>query len=202
MSIDDDARAGQPLPEERLEIGDGGRWPPPTWASRAKDFAHGHRLLLVVVAAAALAAAGGIIVAANSQDDGGFARAKAEVLALERREQRAAVNGDSRDLAEVLAPEVQMVTPDGDELTKEEYLDAVGFGDLDYTVFKPVTPMEVRIDGGQAVVTFTSQLEVSADGLHVEHHAWHTVVYKEREGRWQMVWSQTTAIGGFPPKST
>jgi hypothetical protein len=59
----------------------------------------------------------------------------------------------------------------------------------------------VRIERRLAVVTFTSRLDVRADGLHLEHHAWHTVVYEQVESRWQLVWFQTTAIGGFPPTS-
>jgi hypothetical protein len=202
MSVDDDRRAGPPLPEERLEIGAGGRWPTPPWLSWAQAQVNGRhrRMLAVVLGAAVLAAVGVIAVAANNRDDG-RARARAEVLALELRAQRDTVNGDAGDLAEVLAPDVQMVTPDGDELTKEEYLDAVGSGDLDFVVFKPVTPIDVRIEGRLAVVTFTSQLDVRADGVHLEHHAWHTVVYEQVERRWQQVWSQVTAIGGFPPTS-
>ncbi len=48
-------------------------------------------------------------------------------------------------------------------------------------------------------VTYESHLEVTADGVHVEHTAWHTHVYEKHHDQWQQVWAQATSVGGFPP---
>jgi len=60
-------------------------------------------------------------------------------------------------------------------------------------------PVDVRISGDLAVVTYESQLEVTAGTHHVQHKAWHTHVYEKQDGQWLQVWTQATAVGGFPP---
>jgi hypothetical protein len=203
MSLDDDPRDAQPPPEERLEIGTGGRWPPPSWVTWATARLRGPtRATAVVVASAMLVACvAAAAVAVQSRGDADLSAARAQVLALERREQRDAVNADTADLDQLLAPGLEFVTPDGETLTREEYLDALDSGELDFVTYEPITPMEVRTDGRQAVVTFLSRLDVSADCLRLKHQAWHTVVYVRTGGRWQLVWAQTTAVGGFPPRT-
>jgi hypothetical protein len=93
-----------------------------------------------------------------------------------------------------------LVPPPGDKESREEYLQSVASGDLDYQAFEPITPVDVRVSGSVAVVTYESRLEVTAGGLHVEHAAWHTHIYRKHAGQWQQVWAQATAVGGFPPQ--
>ena len=45
------------------------------------------------------------------------------------------------------------------------------------------------------VVRYSSQLEIVIQGRHVPRQRyWHTDLYEQRDGRWQVVWSQATGI--------
>ena len=123
----------------------------------------------------------------------------ARVRALDQTELKALVRGDADTLERIIAPDFTLVPPPGEPQTRAQYLESVASGDLDYRVFKPITPVEVVVRDDLAVLTFESHLDVSAGDAHVEHEAWHTHVYEKRDGRWQLIWAQATAVGGFPP---
>ena len=101
------------------------------------------------------------------------------------------------------ADDFQVVPPPGFPLARDEYLSAVAAGDIDYLEFKPISPIEVHLYGQAAVLTYISHIDIVVTGIgHLEHDAWHTYLYEKRSGRWQAVWEQTTAVGGFPPPGT
>ncbi len=51
-----------------------------------------------------------------------------------------------------------------------------------------------------AIITYKSHINVVVAGLgRFTHDAWHTYLYERRQGTWQVVWEQASAIGGFPP---
>ena len=122
-----------------------------------------------------------------------------QIRSLEQRLRHDVVIADAADLDRLLGSEFAAVTPDGACVTRENYLDALATGVLDFRALKFVSPIGVRTDGQQAVVTFSSRLDVSAGKTHLRHEARHTEVWEKIHDRWQVVWSQTTAIGGFPP---
>jgi ketosteroid isomerase-like protein len=124
------------------------------------------------------------------------------VSLLDHTLRKALVAGDSDTLDSVLAARFELVDPSGDRQARDGYLSSVSSGNLDYEAFDPVTPVDVRVSGDVAVVTYESQLKVSSGALHLRHRAWHTHVYEKAGGRWRLVWSQATAVGGFPPTVT
>ena len=51
-----------------------------------------------------------------------------------------------------------------------------------------------------AVLRYKSHIEVRTVGEgRLSHGAWHTCLYENHDGHWQVVWEQTTAVGAFPP---
>lgn len=122
---------------------------------------------------------------------------------IERARLRALVDADMPVVAALHADDFQVITPPGFPLSREDYLAAVASGDIDYLTFKPVSEMEVRLYGRAAVITYVSNIDIVAAGLgRFTHDAWHTYLYERRAGRWQAVWEQATAVGGFPPPTS
>jgi ketosteroid isomerase-like protein len=111
----------------------------------------------------------------------------------------ALVAADTDTLHRVLVPDLVLVTPDGDKQSRDRYLDSISSHDLVFQTFDAITPVDVRISGHVAVVTYESQLDVTAGVYHAQHKAWHTHVYRKHNGQWLQAWTQTTAVGGFPP---
>jgi uncharacterized protein (TIGR02246 family) len=146
-------------------------------------------VVLVAVIAIAIVARGSDATASQAT----------RVRELDQTLRQALVAGDADAVDRILAPDVELVDPAGDKETRDQYLGSVSSGDLTYQTFDPISPVEVRISGDVAVVTYESQLAVSAGAVDFEHKAWHTHLYEKRDGRWRQVWSQATAVGGFPP---
>lgn len=115
-----------------------------------------------------------------------------EIRAIERTRVRALVEGDLETARPLHADDFQLITPPGDCLTKEQYLGAVDSGVVDYLVWDPET-IEVRLYGSAAVIRYQSQGEVIMQGQKISlRRYWHTDLYEQREGQWQVVWSQAT----------
>lgn len=112
----------------------------------------------------------------------------------------ALVEGDAATLERLQANDYVVVPPQGHPISGEELLDLVAKGDLDYQVFEPVSDIEVRLDGSAATMWYRSRIViVSAGQGRFEHESWHLCRYEKRQGQWQLVREQTTAVGGFPP---
>ena len=95
------------------------------------------------------------------------------------------------------------MNPAGFLLGRDDYLAAVAAGEIDYLVFEPISEIEVRLYGKAAALIYQSKIDIVVSGLgRFTHEAWHTYLYEKRAGRWQAVWEQATAIGGFPPPSS
>ena len=94
------------------------------------------------------------------------------------------------------ADDYELITPGGSTLSKRAYLDQISAGDLDYTVFEPVSETRVRVCGGAAILRYRVRIEINVGGAHDEGTFWHTDVYEFRDGHWQAVWSQATRIRG------
>ena len=118
-----------------------------------------------------------------------------QLRTLERARLQALVAGDLALAGPLHAEEFQIVTPMGVTLNKAEYLGAIADGGINYRVFAPDGDMAVRLAGEMAVIRYRSQLEIVADGHHTPlGQYWHTDLYERRDGCWQVVWSQATAI--------
>lgn len=113
---------------------------------------------------------------------------------------RALVDADMAVVERLHADDFQLVPPPGIPLSRAEYLAAVAAGAIDYRTFDPVSELQVRVYGQAAAIRYLSRIDVAVAGLgEFATQAWHTYVYEKREGRWQAVWEQATAVGGFPP---
>ena len=114
------------------------------------------------------------------------------IRSTERTRLRALVDGDIETARPLHADDFQLITPLGDSLTKEQYLGAIDSGIVDYLVWDPET-IEVRLYGSTAVIRYQAQIEVITQGQKTSlRRYWHTDLYEQREGQWQVVWSQAT----------
>lgn len=114
------------------------------------------------------------------------------IRSIERTRVDALVEGDIETAGPLHADDFELITPLGDCLTKEQYLGAIGSGIVDYLVWDPET-IEVRLYGSAAVVRYQAQSEVITQGQTISlRRYWYTDLYEQREGRWQVVWSQAT----------
>lgn len=123
-----------------------------------------------------------------------FAAEKESLRATERERLRALVEVDMETSERLHSSDFQLITPSGDALSKQQYLDDVASRWLHYTVFEPNSPIDVRISGQMAVIRYRSRIEITSAGSPDAGTFWHTDTYEMREGRWQAVWSQATRI--------
>ena len=148
--------------------------------------------LLMILAALVLSACGG-----GGKAGGTVSREGDEVdqiRDIERQRLRALVEADMDVARRLHAEDFQLITPFGDALSKEGYLGTVASGDIDYVVWKP-DAIEVRLSGDMAVLRYSSRIEIVVQGRRLPPgDYWHTDYYEKRNGRWQDVWSQATAM--------
>ena len=80
-------------------------------------------------------------------------------------------------------------------LSKDDYMNGIATGQINYLVWEPVSTIEVRWFGQLAVIRYQSKLEITVGGQpHPLREFWHTDSYEKLDGRWQAVWSQATQI--------
>ena len=132
----------------------------------------------------------------SSTASAGVHAAAERIRAIETDRLRALVAADMAPLRRVHAADFQLVDPTGETQSRDVFLGLVEAGDIDYLVFEPVSPIEVRISGSVAAIRYRSSIDIVVTGFGQHtHEAWHTDVYQRRHGRWQSTWSQATAIG-------
>jgi hypothetical protein len=157
---------------------------------------------VLAVAATALVASPGPAASARSSDPASDSTQAQRLREIERTRLRALVDANIAVAGPLHADDFQLVNPAGFLLGRDNYLAAVAAGDIDYLVFEPISAIDVRRYGGAAVLIYRSKIDIVVSGLgRFTHEAWHTYLYEKRAGRWQAVWEQATAIGGFPPPS-
>src|SRR5215471_7458687 len=148
----------------------------------------------VLVLAGLTAAAPLAVAAASPMAKAGTATSEADqVRTAERALLRAAVAGDTRTAGALLAPNLQLIDVTGTAETRADYLANIG-GGVDFVTITPIKPISVRMLGDSAVARLKLKFKVVAHGQTVQHGGWTTDLWERRDGRWQVVWSQTTAI--------
>jgi Domain of unknown function (DUF4440) len=122
--------------------------------------------------------------------------AEAELLrATERERLHALVEADMGVVRRLHADDFQLITPSGLALLKEQNLERVASGELDYRVWEPDSPIEVGLYGYVAFIRYCSKLAIIDAGHEKSLRPyWHTDAYEQRIGGWQVVWSQATEI--------
>jgi ketosteroid isomerase-like protein len=116
-----------------------------------------------------------------------------QVRTAERTLLRAAVDGDTRTAAALLAPDLQLIDVTGTPETRADYLANIG-GGVDFVTLKPIKPISVRVYGDNAVARVKLRFKVIAHGQTLQHEGWTTDLFERCNGRWKVVWSQSTAI--------
>jgi hypothetical protein len=110
---------------------------------------------------------------------------------IERARLKALIRADLDVAAPLHADDYQLITPNGSEMTKDDYLGAISAGELRYHVFEPVSDVAVLGDAPIAVLRYQARISFD-DGPGFT--CWHIDCYELRNGQWQAVWSQATAI--------
>jgi hypothetical protein len=151
---------------------------------------------LVAFPAVALAFAGAA-AAASSRTAHSTASPAAQVRAAERTLLSAVVDGDTHTAGALLAPDFQLIDVTGAAESGKAYLATVG-GGVDFVKLQPISPIKVRVHGSTAVSRLKLHFKVVAGPVTVEHNGWTTDVFERRDGRWLLVWSQSTAIPNNP----
>jgi hypothetical protein len=140
---------------------------------------------LIAVTAVPLIAAG--CGGANAQTGESAEKTAAVVRNVERQRLRALLKHDYDTAEKLHADDFELINPVGETVSKEEYIDSgAAFA---YTIWKPISPIRVRVHDDSAVLRYESDLELHGS----RGHYWHTDLYEKRDGQWQIVWSQTTA---------
>ena len=104
------------------------------------------------------------------------------------------VDADTATARKLTAPDFQLINPAGAALSRDNFLGGVEAGVIDFISLEPSSPIAVRLSGDSATLRYQTAFDVVAGGTHVTHQAWTTALYERRNGRWQIVWGQTTAI--------
>lgn len=109
--------------------------------------------------------------------------------ALEKERTQALVAQDMDTVERLHAHDYQLITPAGKTFNREDYLAAIAAGPF-YAKWD-MGNMDVRLSPTIAIVRYQARLEFPS-GNAVP--CWHTDSYELRDGQWQAVWSQATAI--------
>ena len=147
---------------------------------------------LIALPAAALVLAGAAYATANANAGTGGSAAD-QVRTAEQTLLRAVVDGNTHTAGALLAPDLQLIDPIGTAETRADDLADIG-GGIDFVTIKPIEPISVRVHGDSAVARLKLKFKVVAFGQTVKHDGWTTDLWERRGGRWQLVWSQTTAV--------
>ena len=150
------------------------------------------RRTLAALAVAVVVAAAAVTVssASSSQAD--------RLRAIETNRLQALVDADTATARELTAPDFQLINPAGVTLSRDDFLGAIDAGALDFLVLEPSSPIAVRLSGDAATLRYRAAFDLVVGGTHLPHQAWTTALYERRDGRWQIVWGQTTAIPNQP----
>jgi hypothetical protein len=142
--------------------------------------------------ALALVVAGGVLAASSASS---ASPSQTERLrAIETTRLQALVDADTATARKLTAPDFQLINPTGLPLSRDDLLGGVEAGVLDFVAIDPSSPIAVRLSGGSATLRYQTAYDVVVGGTHVAHEAWTTELYERRDGRWVLVWEQTTAI--------
>lgn len=112
----------------------------------------------------------------------------------ERERLRSLVTPDLPVAERLHADDYELITPGGATMSKREYLDGIASGDLDYSVFEPISEIRVRLYAHAAILRYRVRIEILVSGEQDSGNFWHTDAYERRDDQWQAVWSQATRI--------
>lgn len=117
-----------------------------------------------------------------------------EIRDIERRRLAAIVGKDMATAEQLHSEDYELITPLGVALSKQQYLGAIGSGQLNYVRFEPVSEITVRVTSDSAVVRYQAAIAFPAEGPAGPGTYWHTDVYQLSPAGWRAVCSQATLI--------
>lgn len=124
--------------------------------------------------------------------------AEDELRSVERQRLRALVAADIAALERLHANDFQAISPFGYAFAREEYLQKVASGELDYVRWEP-EDIDVLLHGAVAAIRYKARADVMSRGkLLPAMQTWNTAYYERRRGRWVVVWFQVTQISPLP----
>lgn len=113
---------------------------------------------------------------------------------VERERLRSLVAPDLSVAERLHANDYELITPGGGAMSKRGYLDSIAAGDLDYSVFEPISEIRVRLYESAAILRYRVRIEILVSGQQDAGNFWHNDAYELRDDRWQAPWSQATRI--------
>ena len=119
-----------------------------------------------------------------------------QLRAIERARLRALVDADVTTARRLHADDFELINPAGGTLSKEQYLRDIASGELDYLEWEP-GEIRVRLYDKSAVIRYQARLRISVNGSASRRGLvtfWHTDLYENRNGEWQIVWSHATQV--------
>jgi hypothetical protein len=155
------------------------------------------RLAAVLAAVLALAACQGPAASTTpSSPDPSAANALVadQLRTLARQRHAALVDGKVAAVRPMLADDFQLIDPGGDASSKDEYMDDVATGAIDYVSWDIISPIDVRLFGGGAALRYRARIVVTLGGPQIIGEFWQTDLYELRGGEWLVTWAQTTQI--------
>jgi hypothetical protein len=110
---------------------------------------------------------------------------------IERRRISALVQANLAIAGPLHAENYQLITPNGSEMTKSEYLNAIETGKLKYHIFEPVSKISMLGETTIVVLRYRARISINDKPSFT---CWHTDCYQLLNEKWQVVWSQATQI--------
>jgi hypothetical protein len=125
---------------------------------------------------------------ASSAQAPSSAQATASILrATERQRLHALLHHDLDTAQRLHADDFELINPLGETVSREDYIDSgAAFA---YKVFRPISPIRVRVHGDSAVIRYKAVIEIHG----IRGHFWDTERYEKRNGQWKIVRSQATS---------
>ena len=118
-----------------------------------------------------------------------------ELRTIERERLAAFVATDIPTLQRLHANDFQLVNPAGQELNRDDYLNGVAQGFIQYKAWEPESRVQVYVYGDVAILRYRATVELAVQGeAQPVQHFWQIEVYEKRRDGWQAVYSQSTRI--------
>lgn len=121
--------------------------------------------------------------------------ASEELRAVEQEKIAALVAKDIPTLQRLHANDFQVVNPAGQELNRDDYINGIAMGFIEYRSWEPQGRIQVIPYGDAAVLRYKVAVEVAVQGeAQPPQTFWQLEVYEKRRDGWQSVFSQSTRI--------
>ena len=118
-----------------------------------------------------------------------------DLRSLEQERLAAFVAKDIPTLQRLHANDFQLVNPAGQELNRDDYLNGIAQGFIDYKRWDIDGRIQAYVFGEVAILRYRSVLELAVQGeAQPEQRFWQVEVYEKRRDGWQAVFSQATRI--------